>query len=144
MARRLAIVLCLAAAASFPAAAQFSFNTGDASLDVTLNSINVEAEGNMGPYTADLSVSFGVRQPQIQAWITVDRLQPAEVYLALELGRISGKPPATVIAIYKRDRGQGWGAVARSLGIKPGSPAFKALKARSEDRERKAKGRKRH
>ncbi len=144
-ARRILVALCLAAALGLPAAAQsFSFNTGDAGLDVTLNSINVQAQGDMGPYTADLSVSFGVAQPQIRTWITVDRLQPAEVYLALELSRSSGKPPATVIAMYKRDRGRGWGAVARSLGIKPGSPAFKALKVRTEDRERREKGRKRH
>jgi hypothetical protein len=33
-----------------------------------------------------------------------------------------------VLGLYKKNRGAGWGAVARSLGIKPGSPQFKALK----------------
>ncbi len=34
---------------------------------------------------------------------------PPEVYLVLELGRLAGKPPATVIEIYKKNKGKGWG-----------------------------------
>ncbi len=145
MARRVVITLCLAAALGMPVAAQsFSFDTGDANLDVTLNSINVEAQADIGPYTADLSATFGVEQPRIRTWMAVDRLQPAEVFLVLEMGRISAKPPATVIAVYKKHKGKGWGAVAKALGIKPGSPAFKALKASAEEKNKKERGRKRH
>jgi hypothetical protein len=141
MARLVVLALALGAAVCLPIAAQsFSFNTGDATLDVTLNSINVQAQANIGPYTADLSASFGVGQPQIQVWLTQDKLQPAEVYLVLEMGRIASKPPATVIAVYKKNRGRGWGAVAKALGIKPGSAEFKALKGSAEDRDRKGRG----
>jgi hypothetical protein len=136
-------IAALMTATALPLAAQsFSFNTGDASLDVTLSSINVQASGDIGPYTADLSVSFGVPQPQIRTWITVERMQPAEVYLALELGRISHRPPATVIAIYRRNHGRGWGVVARELGIRPGSAEFRELKGSAADKDRKIKGRK--
>jgi hypothetical protein len=141
MARHLLFAIAFAAAASVPLAAQtFSFNTGDASLDVTLNSINVQAQANIGPYTADLSASFGVGQPQIQVWLTENKLQPAEVFLVLEMGKIASKPPATVIAVYKKNKGKGWGAVAKALGIKPGSPEFKALKGSADERDRKTKG----
>jgi hypothetical protein len=34
----------------------------------------------------------------------------------------------TVVEIYRKQKGQGWGAVAQSLGIKPGSADFHALK----------------
>lgn len=98
-------------------------------LDGVLNSLNIEAVAKVGPFTADLSVSYGVPQPQIQGWISKDRLQPAEAFLVLELARISKKKPAAVLEIYKKNRGAGWGAVAKSLGIKPGSAQFKALKA---------------
>lgn len=143
MRRSLACVAVLLAAASLPLSAQtFSFGTGDATLDVTLNSINVQATANIGPYTAELSASFGVGQPQIQAWLTVDKMEPAEVYLALELGKLSGKPPATVVTLYKQNKGKGWGAVAKALGIKPGSAAFKALKTNASDRNQKLKAKK--
>jgi hypothetical protein len=56
-------------------------------------------------------------------------MEPAEIYLALELSFLSGKPLGTVLNIYKNNRGRGWGVVARTLGIKPGSEAFKQLKA---------------
>jgi hypothetical protein len=34
-----------------------------------------------------------------------------------------------VLQQYRVNKKQGWGAMAQSLGIKPGSPEFKALKA---------------
>jgi hypothetical protein len=33
-----------------------------------------------------------------------------------------------VLEIYERDHGQGWGVIAKRLGIKPGSAEFHALK----------------
>jgi hypothetical protein len=132
-------------ALTLPLAAQtISFNTGDADLDVTLGSLNIQASADIGAYSTDLSVSFGVEQPQIQTMMTVEHLQPAEVYLVLELGRISGRPPASVITVYRQNKGKGWGATARALGIRPGSREFKALKAHADDKDRKFKGRKKH
>ena len=129
MSRRAFLCMALAAGIVFPLAAQVAFRSGDGELDGVLNSLNIEAVAKVGPFTADLSVSYGVPQPQIQGWISKDRLQPAEAFLVLELARISKKKPAAVLEIYKKNRGAGWGAVAKSLGIKPGSAQFKALKA---------------
>jgi hypothetical protein len=134
--------LALAVATIVPLGAQIAFRSGDGELDGTLNSLNIEAVAKLGPFTADLSVSYGVPQPQIQGWISKDRLQPAEAFLVLELARISRRKPDTVLALYKKNRGAGWGAVARSLGIKPGSPQFKALKAGTIRQRDKTKAKK--
>jgi hypothetical protein len=143
MARHSLFIAALMAALSMPLAAQtFSFNTGAASLDVTLNSLNIQAKADIGSYTTELSVSFGVKQSQIQAWMSVEKLQPAEVYLVLELGRIAGRPPASVIEVYRKNKGKGWGVVAKALGIKPGSPEFKALKSSAAEKNKKVKARK--
>ena len=132
--------LVMLLATAIPLAAQmFSFGTGDAGLDISLNSINVQAQANIGSFTADLSVSFGVPQTQIQAWITVEKLQPAELYFALELSRIAAKPAAMVFETYRANKGKGWGAVAKALGIKPGSPEFRALKAKVVDKDKAIK-----
>ena len=144
MARLFPFAVAFLAILAAPLNAQgFFFATGDSSLDVSLNSINVQAEGDSGAYVSELSVSFGVPQPQIRTWMTVERLQPAEVYLVLELGRIAARPPATVIEMHRKYRGKGWGAVARALGIRPGSPEFRALKTSADERDRKLKMRKR-
>ena len=52
--------------------------------------------------------------------------------MVLRLGEMSNQPTDRVIEDYKYDRGKGWGVLAKSLGIKPGSKEFHALK-RSQD-----------
>jgi hypothetical protein len=48
--------------------------------------------------------------------------------MVLRLGEMSNKPPEYVIKEYKERKGKGWGVLAKSLGIKPGSKEFHALK----------------
>lgn len=53
---------------------------------------------------------------------------PADAYLLFRLGEISGGLIDLVIQKYRGSSGKGWGEVAKSLGIKPGSRQFHALK----------------
>ena len=53
----------------------------------------------------------------------------ADAYMVLRLGEMSGQPTEEVIKRYKSDKGKGWGVLAKSLGIKPGSQEFHALKS---------------
>jgi hypothetical protein len=46
----------------------------------------------------------------------------------LRLGEMSGRPTGYVVEKYRNNKGKGWGALAKSLGIKPGSEEFHALK----------------
>jgi hypothetical protein len=143
MARCFLLATLVLAALGLPLAAQtVAFASGDAGLDATLSSLNVQASADIGSFTAQLSADFGVKQVQIQTWMKAERLQPAEIYLLLELGRIAKKPPAAVLEIYKPNRRKGWGAVAQSLGIKPGSREFKALKAAASGRDKKLRAKK--
>jgi hypothetical protein len=48
--------------------------------------------------------------------------------MMLRLSEMSGKPVRTVEERYRAGKGKGWGALAKSLGIKPGSKEFHALK----------------
>ena len=52
--------------------------------------------------------------------------------MVFRLGEMSGKPIEDVITKYKSGKGKGWGSLAKSLGIKPGSAEFHSLK-RGED-----------
>lgn len=54
--------------------------------------------------------------------------KPADAYIIFCLGEMSRQPPEYVMKRYKTDKKQGWGALAKSLGIKPGSAEFHALK----------------
>jgi hypothetical protein len=131
----------LMAAPWMPAQA-LEIRTGSADLDATLASLNVEAHADLSAFRAEVSASFGVPRSRIDAMIVVDRMEPAEVYLALELASLSGRPIDVVMETYRAEREQGWGRIASELGIEPGSREFQALKSHSRGRleETKARG----
>jgi len=54
--------------------------------------------------------------------------KPSDAYMVLKLAEMSGLTHNTVLKNYETHKNQGWGAMAQSLGIKPGSAEFKALK----------------
>ncbi len=96
-------------------------------LDGFLSNLNVQARADMNGFAVKLGAQFGIPMPQVQAVIgTV--AQPADAFMCLQLGQWAQRPPEQVVQVYKTNRGKGWGVIAKSLGIKPGSPEFHALK----------------
>ncbi|MBW2158166.1 MAG: hypothetical protein JRG87_16245 [Deltaproteobacteria bacterium] len=55
-------------------------------------------------------------------------VKPADAFMCIQLGLMTGKTPETVVEKYRKSKGKGWGNIARELGIKPGSAEFHALK----------------
>jgi hypothetical protein len=49
--------------------------------------------------------------------------------MATALAGASRRPVLSIAEGYKKNRGKGWGVMAKSLGIKPGSREFHELKA---------------
>jgi hypothetical protein len=88
---------------------------------------NIRAEADLSGFRARLSARFNVGDAQITAVLT-NVPKPADAYMVLRLGEMSARPPEYVIEQYKSGKGRGWGAIAHSLGIKPGSQEFHALK----------------
>ena len=115
-----------------------SFGFGDPVLEANLNSIGASAKVDLPGFTAEVSLQWGIPAAQVQSALS-QGLEAAEVYLAAGLASISGKPLAVVIDSYKKNRSKGWGALARDLGIKPGSKEFKALKDKAQGSADKAK-----
>lgn len=118
-----------------------SFNpaTGDAQLDVTIREINVEAHADLDAFVAEVSVTYQVPEEEVTVMLVEEKMEPAEVFLAVELAEISEKSLETVVTVYKKHKSKGWGAIAKELGIKPGSKEFKALKAGSDSMSSKVK-----
>jgi hypothetical protein len=117
---------------AFFAAAVFLLLYGPAfaggGLDGFLDSLNVRARADMEGFSVQVSAQFGVPLPQVQA-VVRSVAAPADAFMCFQLGSMSGSPYERVVQVYQTKRGKGWGVVARSLGIKPGSPEFHALKA---------------
>lgn len=92
---------------------------------------NVRAEADLSGFRARLAARFKIGDIQINTVLSnVER--PADAYMVLRLGEMSNRPPDYVIEKYKSGKGKGWGALAKTLGIKPGSKEFHALKQGSD------------
>lgn len=103
-------------------------DSGSVELDVSLGRLNTEAKADMGGFVRRLSVSYGVPEKSVHLLIKKDGMQPADVYMAVRLSRMSGRPLDHVVREHRANRGRGWGVLAKRLGIKPGSKEFHELK----------------
>lgn len=92
-----------------------------------IQDFNIRAEADSSGFKTKLSARFQLDDARINVVLSsVDK--PADAYIVLRLGEMSNRPPEYVIKEYKSGKKKGWGALAKSLGIKPGSKEFHALK----------------
>lgn len=92
-----------------------------------MKDFNIKAEADLSDFKARLSTRFKIGNAEINAVLSsVDN--SADAYMVFRLGEMAGKSPEEVVNKYKSGKGKGWGALAKSLGIKPGSEEFHALK----------------
>ena len=105
----------------------FAAGIAQANVDVYISDLNIYASKKFGDFKAELTARYGISGSRFDmALKSVD--SPGDVAVALWLGQQASKPLDTVVKQYRIHRGKGWGVVAKSLGIKPGSPAFHRLK----------------
>src|SRR5512142_39117 len=74
-----------------------------------LQKLNIRAEADPSGFRAELATRFKIG----------NMAKPADAYMVLRLAEMSHQPTNRVIAQYQSGRGQGWGVLAKSLGIKP-------------------------
>lgn len=98
-----------------------------AGLDDFLKNLNIQARADMNGFSAKVSAQFGVPTVQVRAIIDTVK-EPADAFMCLQLGQWTQKPPEQVVKVYNANQGKGWGVIAKSMGIKPGSAEFHALK----------------
>lgn len=96
-----------------------------------VSDFNIQAQSDPSGFRARLATRFRIGDAEISAVIG-NVASPADAYIVFRLGEMSGRPYDRVLREYKYSQGKGWGVIAKSLGIKPGSKEFHALK-RSQD-----------
>jgi len=89
--------------------------------------LSIQAQADPSGFRARLGARFRIGDAQISAVLS-NVEYPGDAYMVLRLGEMSGRPTDYVINQYRSGKGKGWGALAKSLGIKPGSEEFHALK----------------
>ncbi len=96
-----------------------------------IHDFNLRAEADPFDFRARLAARFNIGGLEVNAVLnTVEK--PADAYIVLRLGEICKRPSDYVLEKYRANKGKGWGVLAQSLGIKPGSSEFQALKRGSD------------
>jgi hypothetical protein len=131
----------------------YAAKTGDSGFDMYLSDLNVSARTDIGGFKSRLSLQYGVPEARIGVMLNKHKMAPADVYMAIRISSIAGISVDVVMGQYRANRGNGWGAIAKNLGIKPGSREFHTLKQSDKDifkgksvggkKNRKSKGRRR-
>ncbi len=128
------ILLALGLAFSFNAQAfdsyafGFSPRTGDVWMDAQLGEMNVYARGDRNAFIDDVVVNFGAPRYVVTQYVVDRRWAPGDVYYGCALAHQLRVPCLNVLRDYDKNHGQGWGVIAKRMGIKPGSAEFHALK----------------
>jgi hypothetical protein len=88
------------------------------------------AQASLDPsgFRARLAARFQIGDVKINAVLS-NIPEPANAYMVLRFGELSHQPVEKVTEEYKKNKGKGWGVMAKNLGIKAGSPEFHALKS---------------
>ncbi|MBN2789127.1 MAG: hypothetical protein JXR69_02945 [Candidatus Delongbacteria bacterium] len=131
----LALSMTIAFAVPNATKIEFSAKTGDKELDVSLSEFNVEAKLNIKNFNREMITNYDVTEKKLEMLKVDYRMQPADVYMALEVSKASGKPMRDVLLQYKENGWNGWGFIAKKMGVKPGSKEFKGMKNRIKERK---------
>ena len=110
------------------APADYVANTGDIEFDNALFDLNNMAHEDLDQFINNLISTFGISRPWVENLVKKEKIPPADVYMIVRTASVTNRPIGTVEKYYAAHRGQGWGVVAKQLGIKPGSKEFHSLK----------------
>ena len=92
-----------------------------------IKDLNIQAQADPSGFRAQLGARFKIGDVEINAVLS-NVEYPGDAYMIFRLGEMSRHPTDFVLQQYRTGKGKGWGALAKSLGIKPGSAEFHALK----------------
>ncbi|KQZ56465.1 MULTISPECIES: hypothetical protein [unclassified Lysobacter] len=102
--------------------------SGDAWVDTWLSDVNRYGTRYREPFVDEMVRNYGAPRELVSELLATRRWAPGDVYYACAMAQVLGRPCRYVVDEWERSHGEGWGAVAQRLGLKPGSPEFHRLK----------------
>lgn len=127
----LALATCLFAAGTAQAQTlglNWNPRTGDVWVDTQLADINRYGTSYRDPFIDEMVRYHGAPRDLVTDLLVNQRWNAGDVYYACTIAQVIGRPCRYVADQWQQNRGQGWGALAQRLGIKPGSAEFHRLK----------------
>lgn len=116
----------------------FKPTTGDTEMDAALNQIHDAAVNDINKFQNNVVSTFKIPAEQVSN--ALKELPPGDVFMAAQVANAVKKPFVQVVDTYKKDKSKGWGAIAKDLGIKPGSAEFHQMKKDMKDKNKGSGG----
>jgi len=117
---------------------KFTASVGDLEMDNLLTDIHNQALKDITAFHNNVVNTFNIVGSKVDAALKI--LAPGDIYMAAQLSVSVNKPFEEVVKTYQANKSKGWGAIAKELGIKPGSPEFHAMKKSMKSKGGKGNG----
>jgi len=109
-------------------AVSVTYQTGDNDFDSHLRRVSEDGDRDRNAFAARISLDYNVPRAKVDYMMVNLNMTPGDVYMAVGIALILGRPVDIVYTSFHKNRKKGWGAIAKELGIKPGSAEFHRLK----------------
>jgi hypothetical protein len=109
--------------------AAWSPATGDPWIDATLADVNAYGRRYPDAFADELARYHAAPRDVVAALLALPGWTPGDVYVSCALAQAIGRSCRYVADERQSHPGEGWGALAQRLGVKPGSAQFHQLKA---------------
>ena len=101
----------------------------DAEIQQVLSDIDERARNETVEFAKKLSRKYNIPEDTVDWLLKEVGMSPGEATMAARVSKAADRPVEDVANAYRKNRGKGWGAIAKEMGIKPGSEEFHALKS---------------
>jgi len=120
-------ILALAFAAGQNIFAQTTGQTDTQNLELKITAVNQAGEVDLTALLTSLSIRYSVELTVLRD-LSAQGYEPGQIWLALEITAASDTTLPDALVLAGETEGHGWGLLAQTLNIKPGSAEFFALK----------------
>ncbi len=125
------VVLLLVVCWSSAALAGDATPTGDTRWDTAVAKLNAAAHSNSPQFAAKMDQRYEFSEGTAKGLVDKHGFSFGDACIAMKLSVLSNHSLDQVMGAYEFHRERGWGEVAQSLGIAPGSREFRELKSDS-------------
>jgi len=126
--KKLVLIIALSFGSSI-AFGQITISTGDGTLDAELNLFSKNAASDPVSAKSSITSNYNITGTKVESLLG-NAMDYAEILLSAKMADVLGIPLDNVLKSYESNKEKGWGAIAKDLGIKPGSAEFHALKGK--------------
>lgn len=116
-----------------------TYNSGDKELDAFLTKLNTDAKSDLSQIKTNFATTYNTTMSKIDD-LMKKGMAIADVFMSFEIAALTKKNVDDVVKSYETNKEKGWGAIAKEMGIKPGSEEFHALKGNTKKASENSKG----